>query len=78
MAWFGQIVEFERRDIGWYASVEYYDDSNPDLRIPIAFNWPLSINRAQAVSDIRQKGAEVRSYATINTQGIIGNVIAIP
>lgn len=78
MAWFGIITDFTRINDSWNCDVDYYDDANPDATIPRTFSWPLGITRAQAVSDIRAKGAEVRSFATINTQGLIGTVISIP
>ena len=71
-------MSFDQKNDSWICVVEYFDDANPNVRIPRTFSWPIGFTRAQAIGDIKTKGAEVRNLATINTQGIVGNIIAIP
>lgn len=59
-------------------TVAYYDDALPEREFIRTLEFPLTINKANAIALIRQKGAEIRGAVTLNSENVIGQIISIP
>jgi hypothetical protein len=78
MAWFGTITDFRQKNDSWLITVEYFDDATPTQKIRRSWEMPLTITKAQAVVQIKERGLEVMRVVTLNVENVIGQTIAVP
>ncbi len=78
MAWFGEIESLRNINNSWEMSVAYYNDLNPDKRIPRTIRLPLSATKAELVAEIKAIGVEIIRTTTLNNEKIVGQTVPVP